>query len=91
MDFELTPGSNIEVKEKEEIKNPQAFPCIDTDYLQEGMTLRDYMAAKAMPHIQRSYWDGRGIDYEMVGGDADNIAEQSYLLADAMLKARNGK
>ena len=42
---------------------------------EQGMTLRDYFAAKAMSEIT---W-GNGYDY---------AAEQAYLMADAMLKER---
>lgn len=46
---------------------------------QEGMSLRDYFAAKAMQG-------------ELASGDAsnhvENIASRSYAIADAMLKAR---
>ncbi len=58
-----------------------AFPCDLTMYDQEivnqfqGMTLRDYFAAKAMP--------------ELIGfGSPENGAEVAYKWADAMLKAR---
>jgi hypothetical protein len=53
-----------------------------------GMTLRDYMAAKAMQVIlQSQYEDGIYV------GDADNDSEHmcarsAYIMADAMLKAR---
>lgn len=56
-----------------------------------GMTLRDYFAAKAMPEITSLYIRMNGqfkIDFETRSGDADVIAEYSYILADAMLKAR---
>jgi hypothetical protein len=53
-----------------------------------GMTLRDYFAAKAMQIMWDSYDKGYcGLN----NNDAPNvetIAEGSYLLADAMLKAR---
>ena len=42
----------------------------------EGMSLRDYFAAKAMPRVMQ---DGKSF-YE--------IAEDAYDMADAMLKAR---
>jgi hypothetical protein len=44
---------------------------------QEGMTLRDYFAAKAMQAI-------------VSNGDVDpqKISQASYIIADAMLKAR---
>jgi hypothetical protein len=52
------------------------------------MTLRDYMAAKAMQVIlQSQYEDGIYV------GDDDNDSEQmcarsAYIMADAMLRAR---
>jgi len=62
----------------------QAFP----DKYTNGMTLRDYFAAKAMPIFMA----------EMDGPDGDNpggptwqshqVAELAYEVADAMLKAR---
>lgn len=45
---------------------------------QEGMTLRDYFAAKAMQSIRET---APATTYE-------HIAEYAYELADAMLKAR---
>jgi hypothetical protein len=53
-----------------------------------GMTLRDYFAAKAMQVIlQSQYEDGIYV------GDGDNDSEHlcarsAYIMADAMLKAR---
>jgi hypothetical protein len=44
----------------------------------QGMTLRDYFAAKAMTGL---------LTAEIVGSD-DHVAETSYRIADAMLKAR---
>lgn len=63
----------------------------------EGMTLRDYFAAKAMAALIDGY------DYEAreksitkadrTGFDdnphASQLAEEAYIVADAMLKARN--
>ena len=43
----------------------------------KGMTLRDYFAAKAMQSL---------LNYEF--SDLQNDAEVAYLMADAMLKAR---
>ena len=45
---------------------------------ESGMTLRDYFAAKAMQSL---------LTYEF--SDLQNDAEVAYLMADAMLKARN--
>jgi hypothetical protein len=54
-----------------------AFP----DFIKDGMTLRDYFAAKAMqafissPHVKPTCKDSE-------------ISKAAYLVADAMLKAR---
>jgi hypothetical protein len=75
------------------MNNPQAFP-VQSVYIEDqetnsrGMTLRDYMAARAMQVIlQSQYEDGIYV------GDSDNDSEQvcarsAYIMADAMLKAR---
>ena len=57
-----------------------AFPChpgIDNP-MYDGMTLRDYLAAKAMQSFIQDY----------VYDNSDVIAARAYTLADAMLKAR---
>ena len=58
----------------------QAFPVAGSEhnYPIEGMTLRDYMAAKAMLAIGVTYHDDQH----------DEIAETAYKMADAMLRAR---
>ena len=53
-----------------------------------GMTLRDYFAAKAMQVIFQSQYE-----YWIYVGDADNDSEHmcarsAYIMADAMMKAR---
>ena len=48
-------------------------------YLSDGMSLRDYFAAKAM--------EARVIAYPTMA--ESDVAEYSYRMADAMLKARN--
>jgi hypothetical protein len=57
-----------------------AFPCPETEkhYKDEGMTLRDYFAAKAMQGFI-----SRGGDY-----NAEFDADRAYAFADAMLEAR---
>jgi len=71
----------------EDIKphNPNAFPLIADDYIQDGMTLRDYFAAKAMIIIPAP------IDY-MGGKETKNsliaFCKKAYEVADAMLKER---
>ena len=54
-----------------------AFPC-HTIAMHEGMTLRDYFAAKAMQGFI-----SRGGDY-----NAEFDADRAYAFADAMLEAR---
>jgi hypothetical protein len=61
-----------------------AFP----GYGKPGMTLRDYFAAKAMQGLI-SCPDWRESAGEDVGMDAsDYTASAAYMMADAMLKAR---
>lgn len=62
--------------------NPPAFPNYLQMAPQDGMTLRDYFAAKAL--------QGLITDTSMrFGGDYDACtAGMAYSLADAMLKAR---
>ena len=59
-----------------------AFPVvIDNLVLDEGMTLRDYFAAKAMQGlIQRGFTE--------FGNAASQYANLAFEYADAMLKAR---
>jgi hypothetical protein len=56
----------------------------------EGMTLRDYFAAKAMQSILPSY---QNVFDDETGSDDDPtfpelLAKDAYIMADAMLKAR---
>lgn len=52
-----------------------------TQYAQEGMTLRDYFAAKAMQGIIAGWHTGLP--------PSKDTAQSAYSYADAMLKARN--
>jgi len=61
-------------------------PTTGLTTMSEGMTLRDYFAAKAM-HAFISGWINRGAYPETDGV----IAEHAYSMADAMLKAREVK
>jgi hypothetical protein len=56
-----------------------AFPSTHPHGQDEGMTLRDYFAAKAMEGFI-----SRGGNY-----DAEFDADRAYVFADAMLKARD--
>ena len=61
-----------------------AFPTVDAnrpeDYGTRGMTLRDYFAAKAMSGILT--------DTGWMGNTVSTLANMSYEMADAMMKAR---
>ncbi len=58
-----------------------AFPVAHSYLIQSGMSLRDYFAAKAM---QGLFSCGKAHDEHT----AHVTAKASYLMADAMLKAR---
>ncbi|MCK6810640.1 hypothetical protein L8R73_13290 [Enterobacter bugandensis] len=70
------------------MKNESAFPVPATEYhgMDSGMTLRDYFAAKAMQGWLASFSESDA--HPSVSGKCDAVAEASYELADAMLKAR---
>ena len=62
----------------------KAFPLlIENNYCQDGMDLIDYFAAKAMQGLLAtiSYENNTSISYT-------EIAEQSYIIAAAMMEAR---
>ena len=74
-----------------------AFPTSNGGSPDDGMTLRDYFAARALPLIFHDYWEagvrdkqpiqyGEGPDDEST--DLALIAEHAYQMADAMLTAR---
>ena len=70
------------------MNNPPAFPRNILDHghgvistHESGMTLRDYMAAKAM----------QGMMHDVDQPHCDYIAQKAYQMADAMLAAREGK
>lgn len=57
-----------------------AFPAQFFDERATGMTLRDYFAAKAL--------QGFLVDAECGPESVKDFAESAYIMADAMLKAR---
>jgi hypothetical protein len=61
------------------MNNPSAFP----DWTKDGMTLRDYFAAKAMQAVITGYATQNKVD-----SYSDYWAGFAYEMADAMLKAR---
>ena len=77
-----------------------AFPCSEErwinpmnikegTYYPDGMTLRDYFAAKALQSFMLWSLDQRPFkDYDTAAKAAAAYAKSSYSIADAMLKAR---
>jgi len=56
--------------------SPPAFPTYLADNMAHGMSLRDYFAAAAL------------VGFITVGGELEEIVQDSYLVADAMMKMR---
>ena len=56
-------------------------PTTGNTTMAEGMDLRDYFAAKAMPEIYQ----------RLETGGFERVAKLSYEMADAMMKAREVK
>lgn len=74
-------------QETKKPNNPQAFPQTweqngTTDNWENGMSLRDYLAAKAMQGYCGGEYTGQS------GMSHEQIAEWSFGMADAMLKQR---
>lgn len=61
----------------------KAFPLTNTNTQHTGMDLRDYFAAKAM-QVYLTATIGQTIMTQ-------NVAENAYLMADAMMEAREAK
>lgn len=60
--------------------SPPAFPTYLADNMAHGMSLRDYFAAAAMQGAMSAKFNCKG--------NLNNVAEVAYMLADAMMKAR---
>ena len=58
-----------------------AFPTPAHNLKNDGMTLRDYFAAKAMQGLL-------ACDIECGPDNVQSIAKSAYIMADVMLKAR---
>jgi hypothetical protein len=75
-----------------QMKNAPAFP-VSFKWGKElsqynGMTLRDYFAAKAMQVILQSHYED-GVYVNDIDNDSEiDCAESAYIMADAMMKAR---
>jgi hypothetical protein len=71
--------------------NEPAFPTPTHNLQNDGMTLRDYFAAKAMQTMvshRRTQFETDNDDYSDWDEFFPIIAQESYWIADAMLKAR---
>ena len=70
--------------------NPNDFPLPDSqyEYQEQGMTLRDYFAAKAMQGLLSSYVGSSNCSDDMMN-KSERIAYRAYKTADAMLEQRN--
>jgi len=67
-----------------DLKESQMRPSVT----KKDFTIRDQFAIAALPQVMLSWRGGRPYDFEDCAGDAENIAINSYLMADAMLKQR---
>ncbi|WKL60389.1 hypothetical protein QZN18_20615 [Klebsiella variicola] len=56
----------------------------------EGLTIRDYIAIKAMAAIVRRY-DGHSLGGGPNSPQYKDLADDAYFIADAMLKARDSQ
>jgi hypothetical protein len=68
---------------------PSAGVATPDGILFEGMTLRDYFAAKAMQGLIASGWESDHREMSPNTGSI-SVAVDAYVMADAMLKARDG-
>ena len=62
-----------------------AFPTPTHNLNNDGMTLRDYFAAKAMQTLLGSEYTS---EHGLHEGWMDAMAHEAYMVADAMLKQR---
>lgn len=60
------------------MKDKSAFPNVNQEFKNTGLTIRQYYAAKAMQGILANYYAEMSIN---------EITEQSFKIADAMLEA----
>lgn len=69
----------------------QAFPVAGSDhnYAVDGMTLRDYFAAKALQGWLASY--PADAVHPVAAGNTAQVAQMVYIMADAMLEARDAE
>lgn len=79
MSYTTLKEAQLQAEELAKKYNPPAFPHWDgpSGECFNGMTLRDYFAAKALANA-----------YTQHDSDPDKVAEWAYAVADAMLKTR---
>jgi len=70
------------------IKNQAAFP-ISKETVVNGMTLRDYFAAKAMQAMITGISAKNELSIDVVADFVDDLAINAYTYADLMLKQRD--
>lgn len=71
--------------------SPPAFPTYIAENMAHGLSMRDYFAAAAMQAIMNSkfYSDmSNSIGWQEIA-ELNNLAEECYGVADAMMEARN--
>ena len=71
-----------------ETKNEPAFPVVANNWHTLGMTLRDYFAAKAMQAILKDQYENGIYSGMSSARHEDDCAKAAYVVADAMLEAR---
>jgi hypothetical protein len=74
------------------MKNELAFPGVTYISMNgqknpEGITMRDYFAAKALPPLIGNFLS-KDLDLTDPNGWMDGLAMDAYSMADAMMKAR---
>ena len=71
------------------LKEPAAFPSVVDGYIQDGMTLRDYFAAKAMQGIIIRFGEEPPYILNTSDNDAEaETAKYAYEIADMMMLER---
>lgn len=66
-----------------------AFPCdMAPPFMRSGMTLRDYFAAHALKSLAQASIERGKLGGITLSESCDMCAETCYLIADAMLAAR---
>lgn len=66
-----------------------AFPHTAPDRIFQGMTLRDYFAARAMQSLVHDLAEALACGDEKIELALKNTARLSYAIADSMIRERN--